>query len=57
MHCRYCDGVRVVWRHQGRPTAYTYCQDCERRNCERAPKALPHGINECARAQLTLKML
>jgi hypothetical protein len=56
MQCRYCLGERVVWRNQGRPTAYTYCEECRRRNCEKAVKALPHGFNECARAQLPLKM-
>jgi hypothetical protein len=57
MHCRFCDGARVVWRHRGRPTAHTFCEDCRRKNCERGVKALPHGINECARAQLPLKIL
>jgi len=56
MRCRFCDGERVKWRLKGRPTAYTYCEDCGRRNSDRPVKALPHGINECARAQLPLKM-
>jgi len=56
MHCRYCLGERVVWRRPMGRQAYTYCRDCGRRNSEERTNALPHGAEECARAQLLLKV-
>lgn len=56
MLCLYCGGNRVIWRQRA-SGPYTYCQDCKRKNCERGTGALPHGIHECDRAQIQLKML
>lgn len=56
MRCRYCQGDRVVWRRPSDRAAYTRCQDCKRRNCELRGQAFPHGSEECARAQLQLRM-
>ncbi len=56
MKCRHCQGERVKWRRPRNGPAYTYCQDCRRRNCEAQAHKLPHGENECDRAQLRLKI-
>jgi len=56
MQCRYCKGKRVEWRRPAGSAAYTICLDCRRRNTEERRGALPHGMNECARAQMTLNV-
>lgn len=56
MDCRFCESNRVTWRRPRNAPAYTYCRDCGRRNCEAQAHKLPHGENECDRAQLRLKI-
>lgn len=57
MRCRFCDGAQVVWKHTAAHGHHTYCNECKRRNCEKGSTgALPHGPQECARAQLPLRM-
>jgi hypothetical protein len=56
MDCRFCESDRVTWRRTKKAPAYTYCRDCKRRNCEVHAHKLPHGENECDRAQLRLKI-
>lgn len=56
MLCRFCGGGKVKWKHSKTYGHHTFCNECKRRNCERGTSALPHGPQECARAQLQLKM-
>jgi len=57
MQCLFCGGVQVYWRNELRPNAYTFCPECKRKNCERTDtRVLPHGLRECTRAQLPLRI-
>lgn len=56
MRCRFCGGNQVEWKRSTRYGPHTFCRECKRRNCEKGTAALPHGPQECARAQIPLRM-
>lgn len=56
MLCRFCGGSQVQWKNTRTHGHHTFCNECKRRNCEQGTRALPHGPQECARAQRQLQL-